>query len=227
MVDKLNKNINGYSISDELHTDVGSASFRLNHDTIVESSFEIWTGASQSGTQLTTSDYNLVNEDTDLSNEKSEPIYTEVEITNSTYQTGDLYFTYTTLGDYAEAVDINNLFDVAIVEHNLNVSSPSNGYYVRWDNGLQVCFLSDTRTVDIDISSSTIDYRTDFLDINLPSSFADNNFRVFINDASGGFAFPYSGEIIDYNTIEIAYGKISSNTNVSVSASILTIGRWK
>ena len=26
-----------------------------------------------------------------------------------------------------------------IVEHNLDVANPPNGYYVRWENGLQIC----------------------------------------------------------------------------------------
>src|SRR5690554_1482865 len=48
---------------------------------------------------------------------------------------------------------INGLLDSAIIDHNLNVSSPPNGYYVRYANGLQICF--GTYTEDRDVSVST------------------------------------------------------------------------
>lgn len=36
--------------------------------------------------------------------------------------------------------NFNLLDDNQIVEHNLAIASPANGYYVRWNNGLQVCW---------------------------------------------------------------------------------------
>lgn len=108
MVDRLNANGNGYSITDEVQTDVGSSAFGLDHDTFYTTNFEIWTGSGRSGTQLTEgTDYNLVNEDTRLTDKYGSTVYTQVEVTTSTYQTGDLYFYYTTVGDYNEAFDIN------------------------------------------------------------------------------------------------------------------------
>ena len=38
------------------------------------------------------------------------------------------------------AVETGDILDSRIVEHNLIILSPSNGYYVRWENGLQVCW---------------------------------------------------------------------------------------
>jgi len=41
------------------------------------------------------------------------------------------------------------ILDSRIVEHNLDVDNPPNGYYVRWDNGLQIC------SVRIDVGEYT------------------------------------------------------------------------
>jgi len=35
---------------------------------------------------------------------------------------------------------ITELLSSRIVDHNLDVPNPPNGHYVRWDNGLQVCW---------------------------------------------------------------------------------------
>ena len=43
-----------------------------------------------------------------------------------------------TAGTYSLLKDV--LTDSRIVEHNLDVANPPNGYYVRWENGLQVCW---------------------------------------------------------------------------------------
>lgn len=44
-----------------------------------------------------------------------------------------------TAGTYSLLKDV--LTDSRIVEHNLTVSDPSNGWYIRWNNGLQICFV--------------------------------------------------------------------------------------
>ena len=48
------------------------------------------------------------------------------------------------------AVETGDILDSRIVEHNLIILSPSNGYYVRWENGLQVCWHSDVRRFPIE-----------------------------------------------------------------------------
>src|SRR5690606_17343878 len=40
------------------------------------------------------------------------------------------------------AAYVQALLDSRIVDHNLDVADPPNGWYVRWENGLQVCFVS-------------------------------------------------------------------------------------
>lgn len=52
-----------------------------------------------------------------------------------------------TAGTYSLLKDV--LTDSRIVEHNLTVSDPSNGWYIRWNNGLQVCWHSDVRRFPI------------------------------------------------------------------------------
>lgn len=56
----------------------------------------------------------------------------------------------------AELVDLTALqphiatiLDSRIVDHNLDVTDPPNGWYVRWDNGLQIC------SVRIDVGEYT------------------------------------------------------------------------
>lgn len=54
---------------------------------------------------------------------------------------------------------IKQAFDTRIVEHNLDVSNPENGYYIRWENGLQVCWHSEVRRFPIEsISDNTFYY---------------------------------------------------------------------
>ena len=47
-----------------------------------------------------------------------------------------------TIPDLATAMQMidQKLGGVRIVDHNLDVASPPNGYYARWENGLQVCW---------------------------------------------------------------------------------------
>lgn len=109
VIDKLDKNLTGTAISDEIHEDVGASAFNLDHDTFFGSTdLEIWTGPGKTGTQLTeTTDYTLGGEDTRLTSEAGKSVYTQVTVTNGTYQSGTLYFTYKTVGDYVEAEDPN------------------------------------------------------------------------------------------------------------------------
>ena len=62
------------------------------------------------------------------------------------------------------AVETGDILDSRIVEHNLIILSPSNGYYVRWENGLQVCFdegrITDDGSEYYDI---TLDYAASFI----------------------------------------------------------------
>ncbi|MGM0409179.1 MAG: hypothetical protein ACQEQF_00335 [Bacillota bacterium] len=111
MADKLNKDINGISQFNELHSNVGSTAFGLDHDTILEdTNLDVWTGPSKTGTQLTKgTDYILDTKITDLSSEAANDVYRYIKIINPTYETGDLYFFYYTVGDFVEAEDVNTV----------------------------------------------------------------------------------------------------------------------
>ena len=103
---RLNKNLSGTQITDEIINRTSSTSLGLNHDTIMETGFEIWTGAGGTGTQLTlTTDYTLGSEDSALSSEAGDTIYTKVAIVNGAYHSTNLYVTYKSVGDYVDAVD--------------------------------------------------------------------------------------------------------------------------
>ena len=56
------------------------------------------------------------------------------------------------------AVEAGDILDSRIVEHNLNILSPSNGYYVRWENGLQVCWHSEVRRFPIESTPDKVFY---------------------------------------------------------------------
>lgn len=110
-IDKINQILTGTTITAEKYANVGSAAFFLNHDTFWGGSdLVILTEAGNLETQLIQdTDYILGNEDTDLTESSGKTVYTTVTVTNAAYQTGTLYITYTTLGDYNEAQDINDL----------------------------------------------------------------------------------------------------------------------
>ena len=103
---RLNKNLSGTQITDEIINRTSSTSLGLDHDTIMKTGFEIWTGAGGTGTQLTlTTDYTLGSEDSALSSEAGDTIYTKVAIVNGAYHSTNLYVTYKSVGDYVDAVD--------------------------------------------------------------------------------------------------------------------------
>lgn len=108
---KFSKNLAGTAVTDELHANMSSGSNILDHDTFFGGlEFIIRTAPGGGGTVLTlNTDYVLENQDVSLSTEAGKTVYLSYRITNATYQTGSLYFSYKTIGDFAEAQDINDL----------------------------------------------------------------------------------------------------------------------
>jgi hypothetical protein len=112
----MNKSLLGVAITDELHSDLGSAAVSLmdtneetGHD-YIRSGLVIRTAPSGGGTLLTDGvDYVLANENTVLSAEVSAALgstlqcYKTVQITNVTYQSGALYFSGYFHGDAVDA----------------------------------------------------------------------------------------------------------------------------
>lgn len=119
----LNKNYAGTQIDNELHTDVGAGSFVLAHDTFFGGAdLEIWTGVNKTGTKLVQgTHYLLENEDAELTVKCGKEVYTSITITSPTYQSGPLYITYKSPGDYVDASVVNTLIDSLS-------ASPNSGY---------------------------------------------------------------------------------------------------
>jgi hypothetical protein len=116
---KFSKNLAGTPVTDEPRSNVGSGSNVLDHDTFFGGTdFVIRTLPGGGGTTLVlNTDYILENQDLTLSGEAGKAVYLSYRITNATFQTGTLYFTYKTIGDFAEAQDINDLLTL-INNHN-------------------------------------------------------------------------------------------------------------
>ena len=121
---KMNIDLFGDTFTDEKHTDVGSAAFRLNHDWFIDLVINTATGGG--GTQLVLgTDYQLLIEDVKLSERvteelgESKQVWGKVQIINATYQTGDLYFSGKYIADSIEAEDVNTII--------VSTSSPSGG----------------------------------------------------------------------------------------------------
>jgi hypothetical protein len=107
---KYNKDLAGIQITDELINRATSASARLVHDTILASTVVVRTAPAGGGTLLSlTTDYTLGSEDARLTTEAGGTVNTTLAIVNGAFQNTNLYVTYKTVGDYAEAEDVNEL----------------------------------------------------------------------------------------------------------------------
>lgn len=108
-IPKINLTLTGHPVADEKWSNVGAGVLLLGHDAFFgNNDMEIYTGPGKTGTKLTeTTDYVLLNEDTDLSDKAGQAVYTAIQIVNATYQSGELYFTYKAVADYAAIDDIN------------------------------------------------------------------------------------------------------------------------
>jgi microcystin-dependent protein len=103
---KYNKNLAGVQITDELINRSSSASSRLAHDTILASTVVVRTAPAGGGTLLAlTTDYTLGGADSRLTTEAGGTVNTTLAIVNGAFHNTNLYVSYKTVGDYAEAED--------------------------------------------------------------------------------------------------------------------------
>jgi len=107
----MNISLSGDVFTDELHTDVGTAAFRLNHDWFID--LVINAAAGGGGVNLALGvDYTLSTEDTNLSERVtdelgiSKQVWGGITIINAVYQAGDLYFSGKYIADSIEAEDV-------------------------------------------------------------------------------------------------------------------------
>jgi hypothetical protein len=121
---KYNKNLAGVQITDELINRASSASVRLAHDTILASTVVVRTAPAGGGTLLSlTTDYTLGSEDARLTTEAGGTVNTTLAIVNGARLNTNLYVTYKTVGDYAEAEDINGIIASVTVSGNYTVGN--------------------------------------------------------------------------------------------------------
>ena len=164
---KYNKDLSGIAIVDELIRRTSSASLRLARDTIVGSSVVVRTAPTGGGTLLAlTTDYTLGGQDARLTTEAGTDIFTTLAIVNGAYHNTDLYVTYSTVGDFAEAEDINELSGSVTVagnysvqtEHTVNVNANSATITIpaglRIGRRITVRKLGTVETTSVDIARS-------------------------------------------------------------------------
>jgi hypothetical protein len=114
---KINANLTGTSFTDETHTDVGASAFTIDHDWFINDTASgdvlvIRTAAAGGGTLLVSGvDYTISNQHLKLSDEDhvDKNVYSDITITNATYQTGTLYFSGKYVADSITEDDISQI----------------------------------------------------------------------------------------------------------------------
>jgi len=111
---KISKNLDGVAVTDELNDQFGSGIRTLKHDTFFGGTeFTVRTAPGGGGTLLAqNTHYVLENQNARLTSEAGKPVYISWRVTDSNYQNINLYITYRTIGDFAEAADINELLNL-------------------------------------------------------------------------------------------------------------------
>lgn len=113
------------------------------------------------------------------------------------------------LAPYVQAI-----LDSRIVE----MGSNSNGEYVRWENGLQVCFLQASISGN---GSGVVNSGT----VTLPAAFADTNYRSLTTPRSSDPHTTSSLMIIDASSMTVYWQTPISASGRTIS--VVAIGRWK
>jgi hypothetical protein len=183
-------NLNGTAFTDYLLTNVGSGLFNLEHDWFTQQDLIIRTAAAGGGTLLVEGvDFTLSTDAALLSlrataeQSRTVTVYTFIQITNVTYQTGNLYFSGEYIADTVEAED---------VQYNVIKTVSSANYTILDDDGygwIKVTTGNSDRT------------------INLPTVAANTNRQITIGKVDSG-----SGKvIIDGENAETINGAATYN----------------
>jgi|SRR5690606_30992497 len=117
-----------------------------------------------------------------------------------------------------------------IVDHNLDVPSPPNGWYVRWDNGLQACvrYVGSLALNMQTISRQNLTiYYDETIGWTFPAAFVSPPFAILTGDITA------SGGLESFMTLSTS----STQTRFSVESllqrdtldfvAMFAIGRWK
>lgn len=129
------------------------------------------------------------------------------------------------------ASNFNALANSRIVEQGSN----ANGEYIRWENGLQVCWhiLEGTNT---DPTNTSWHVEEGFVEWNIPASFV-GRFLVLAFVSTSGWHTGVRGDVLDTDTTTIRLGpaqprriipyRVLVYTDGGIYVSAFAIGRWK
>lgn len=141
-IESINLNLTGTTFTDELHSNVGSSAFQIDHDYFWGGvNLAIRTAAGGGGTQLVEgagNDYLLNEQNTDLTTDSGNDTYKKIQIINATYQTGNLYFSGKYIADDNDADDLNNVSEtiISVSADTTIASGDSNNVYLVTTNGV-------------------------------------------------------------------------------------------
>lgn len=116
---------------------------------------------------------------------------------------------------------IAEILNSRIVDHNLDVANPPNGYYVRWENGLQVCWWRESVSHTHPNATGPI-YRSDSITWTYPASFVSA--PVVVAGASN-LTWASAQAIGSSSSSLISFSPDTSARTAAISA--VAIGRWK
>jgi hypothetical protein len=134
-----------------------------------------------------------------------------------------------TIPDLASAMQIidEKLGGVRIVDHNLDVASPPNGYYARWENGLQVCW--DVITLTYMTASFVLGATWRF-----PAHFSDTSYaadgffeRFGTTSVAGQYSLNYVGPLTTEITFRLYAPSATFTEDTTLEARTFAIGRYK
>jgi hypothetical protein len=150
----------GYGAIEESYVDVGSSNFILGYEKrgFYGSSVEIWTGTGKTGVQLTeNTDYTLQTKDLFYSARIGSDIYTEINVSNATYQTGTIYITYNPIGTYVDkAVHDKTYYVYNTTSWQNAIEQVSAGNYKIKDEITSMEMTGDTYSIsDVFVSGDT------------------------------------------------------------------------
>ena len=193
MPDRMEINLTGTTFTDEIHQNLGASAFKLSdfngypddiddrgHDLFIQQDLVIRDAAAGGGNLLVEgTDYDLSNEDTDLSARvtaavgSDRNVYSTITITNAAYQAVTLYFSGKYVADANSAEDYNyhknrpqecNSFDnpkMEVAQRGTSFAAASDGdytldryYYVKKTTGAVHTITQDSDTPSDDFNYS-------------------------------------------------------------------------
>jgi len=115
-----------------------------------------------------------------------------------------------------------------IIDHNLGVASPPNGYYVRYQSGLQIVQHALSITMDINNSqgSGTL-FRSAFQVIPWPVTFAGMPSASLTCNVDASNRDVWVGAVVPgTNNVQFQLLASQSKAGLNVAVTVLAIGRW-